>query len=66
MTNNMTTPLLIANGDGYDIQPAGVLLILADMVYGPQDNPQCRRRGATLRMPCSLILGPFSERRTWA
>lgn len=29
-----------ADGQAYDIQPAGVLLILADMVYGPQDDPQ--------------------------
>jgi hypothetical protein len=35
----MTTPLFTPKGDGYDIQPAGVLLILADMVYGPQDDP---------------------------
>jgi hypothetical protein len=34
------TPSLFApNGDGYDIQPAGVLLILADTVYNnPQDS----------------------------
>ena len=31
---SMTTPLFIPNGDGYDIQPAGVLLILADRLYG--------------------------------
>jgi hypothetical protein len=36
----MTTPLVTPNGDGYDIQPAGVMLILADMVYGPQDDPE--------------------------
>lgn len=30
-----TTPLFAPNGDGYDIQPAGVLLILADQRYGP-------------------------------
>lgn len=29
-----------ADGQAYDIQPAGVLLILADMVYGPQDDPE--------------------------
>jgi hypothetical protein len=29
-----------ADGQAYDIAPAGVLLILADMVYGPQDDPQ--------------------------
>ena len=28
-----------ADGAAYDMQPAGVLLILADMVYGPQDDP---------------------------
>ncbi len=35
-------PLFTPSSDGtsYDIQPAGVLLILADMVYGPQDDPQ--------------------------
>lgn len=38
---NTTTPLFTPTADGkaYDIQPAGVLLILADMVYGPQDDP---------------------------
>ena len=30
---------LTADGQAYDIQPAGVLLILSDMVYGPQDDP---------------------------
>jgi hypothetical protein len=36
----MTTPLFTPTADGqaFDIQPAGVLLILADMVYGPQDD----------------------------
>ena len=29
-----------ADGEAYEIQPAGVLLILAEMVYGPQDDPQ--------------------------
>jgi len=28
-----------ADGTAFDMQPAGVLLILADMVYGPQDDP---------------------------
>jgi hypothetical protein len=39
---NMTTPLFTPTADGqaYDIQPAGVLLILADMVYGLQDDPE--------------------------
>jgi len=35
----INTPLFTPNDDGYDIQPAGVLLILARMVYGPQDDP---------------------------
>ena len=37
----MTTPQIrfTPNGDGYDIHPAGVLLILASMVYGRQDDP---------------------------
>ncbi len=30
----MTTPLCTPNGDGYDIAPAGVLLLLADQLYG--------------------------------
>ena len=29
-----TKPLFAPNGDGYDIQPAGVLLLLADQLYG--------------------------------
>ncbi|MCF8168116.1 MAG: hypothetical protein K9J77_05815 [Rhodoferax sp.] len=40
----MTTrqPLFTPTADrqAYDIAPAGVLLMLADMVYGPQDEPQ--------------------------
>ena len=38
----MTTPLFTPTADGhaYDIAPAGVLLILSDMVYGPQDDPE--------------------------
>lgn len=38
----MTPPLFTPTADdqAYDIQPAGVLLILADMVYGPQDDPE--------------------------
>lgn len=31
-----------ADGEAYDIQPAGVLLLLADLVYGPQDDPGWR------------------------
>ena len=40
-----TTPSLFTpNGDGYDIQPAGVLLILADEVYGknPSKSPRLK------------------------
>lgn len=33
-TNNMTTPLFTPNGDGYDITMPGLILILADTVYG--------------------------------
>jgi len=38
---NSSKPLFTTTADGtaYDLQPAGVLLILADMVYGPQDDP---------------------------
>ena len=38
---NSSKPLFTPTADGtaYDMQPAGVLLILADMVYGPQDDP---------------------------
>ena len=38
---NTLQPLFTPKADeqAYDIQPAGVLLILADMVYGPQDDP---------------------------
>ena len=46
-----TTPSLFTpNGDGYDIQPAGVLLILADTVYNnPQDStPIGRARAKTM------------------
>ena len=46
-----TTPSLFTpNGDGYDIQPAGVLLILADTIYNnPQDSsPTGRARAKTM------------------
>ena len=33
-----TTPLFTPNSDGYDIQPAGVLLLLADTIYGDGRN----------------------------
>lgn len=40
----MTTsqPLFTPTSDGqaYEIQPAGVLLLLAMMVYGPQNDPE--------------------------
>jgi hypothetical protein len=29
-----------ADGEAYDIHPAGVLLLLADMLYGSQDDPE--------------------------
>ena len=35
---NTTTPLFTPNGDGYDIQPAGIIMILADTVYGDGRN----------------------------
>ena len=39
-----TPPLFTPNGDGYDIQPAGVLILLADEVYGenPSKNPRLK------------------------
>jgi hypothetical protein len=39
-----TPPLFTPNGDGYDIQPAGVLILLADEVYGenPSSNPRLK------------------------
>ena len=46
-----TTPSLFTpNGDGDDIQPAGVLLVLADTVYNnPQDStPTGRARAKTM------------------
>ena len=45
-----TTSLFTPNGDGYDIQPAGVLLILADTIYNnPQDSsPTGRARAKTM------------------
>ena len=46
-SNNMTTPLFTPNGNDYDVQPAGVLLILADMVYGPHDDPEWTGRPKT-------------------
>ena len=50
------TPLLFTpNGDGYDIQPAGVLLILADTVYNnPQDSTLTGRARAKTMMDAIL------------
>jgi hypothetical protein len=54
MGNTMTTsqPLFTPTPDGaaYDIQPAGVLLILADTVYGDQgeSTPAGRARGMAM------------------
>jgi hypothetical protein len=28
-----------ADGQAYDLQPAGVMLLLANLLYGPQDDP---------------------------
>jgi hypothetical protein len=32
-------PMFTPNGDGYDISPAGALLLAADTVYGPPHEP---------------------------
>ena len=49
----MTTthpPLFTPNGDGFDIQPAGVLLLLADTVHGNPDesSPAGRTRAKAM------------------
>jgi hypothetical protein len=46
-----TAPLFTPNGDGdgYDIHPAGVLLILGDTVYGDDDStPAGQNRAARM------------------
>ncbi len=42
MNTDNTTQLFTPTADGqaHDMQPAGVFLILADMVYRPQDDPE--------------------------
>jgi hypothetical protein len=44
-----------ADGAAYDMQPAGVLLILADMVYGPQDDPAWTGRAKTEAMVQAML-----------
>ena len=44
-----------ADGQAYDIAPAGVLLILADMVYGPQDDPAWTGRAKTEAMIQAML-----------
>jgi len=51
-----TTPLFTPNGDGYDIQPAGVLLILADTVYSEDCNDSTPAgQGRAARMIDSIL-----------
>ena len=51
-----TTPSLFTpNGDGFEIQPAGVLLILADTIYNnPQDSSLTGRARARTMMDAIL------------
>ena len=44
-----------ADGTAFDMQPAGVLLILADMVYGPQDDPAWTGRVKTEAMVQAML-----------
>ena len=46
---------LTADGTAFDMQPAGVLLILADMVYGPQDDPAWTGRAKTEAMIQAML-----------
>ena len=43
------------DGQAYDMQPAGVLLILAAMVYGPQDDPEWTGRPKTEAMIQAML-----------
>ena len=50
-----TPSLFTPNDDGYDIQPAGVLLILADTIYNnPQDTTPAGRGRAKTMMDAML------------
>ena len=53
------TPLFTPTADGqaYDIQPAGVLLILSDMVYGSQDDPEWTGGPKTETMILAMLFG---------
>ena len=46
-----------ADGSAYDIQPAGVLLLLASMVYGPQDDPEWTGGPKTEAMIQAVLAG---------
>ena len=54
---NTPKPLFTPTADGqaYDIQPAGVLLIMAEMVYGPQDDPGWTGRPKTKAMVLAML-----------
>jgi len=64
---NTPKPLftLTAEGNTYEVQPAGVLLILADMVYGPQDVPSWTGRpkaeAMVQAMLCAAQAGGYTQ-----
>lgn len=61
-TNPLFTPT--ADGTAYDIQPAGVLLILADTVYdSPSDTPPIGRARAQAMLDAilSAAAGGFTQ-----
>lgn len=56
------TPLFQPNGDGYDIQPAGVLILLASQLQEEPDHPTNGRIQAMLdKMLAAARAGGFKQ-----
>ena len=49
------TPLFSPNGDGYDIQPAGLLMLMADIVYKNPDESTPTGRESAAAMIDSIL-----------
>ena len=57
-----TTPSLFTpNGDGYDIQPAGVLILLADQVYGENPSKSARLKNIIGEFLSAARAGGFKQ-----
>lgn len=56
------TPLFSTNGDGYDIQPAGVLILLASQLQEEPDHPSSERIQTIInKMMAAVRAGGFTQ-----